>query len=163
MVGYPMVIVESLWASKSFNKKPEMHVLSSLAKIIPFILAFYLLLKIVDSIYRGSFSYLCNNNVQSNMFIFELFFGVIIPLLMLSFSKVRNNQLLLFIAALMIVLGVVINRINVFIIAYKPPFADYSYFPTIMEVMVTIGFISMLMLLYRILVTIFPVIEADKS
>jgi len=77
----------------------------------------------------------------------------------LMFERVRNTPRLLFIAALLIVLGVAFNRVNVFLVAYQPPYAVTSYFPSIFEVAVTVGLIATLMLIYRAFVTFFPVIS----
>ena len=52
-----------------------------------------------------------------------------------------------------------LNRINVFLVAYKPLYAEQSYFPSAMEIMVTVGLIAALVLLYRLLVINFPVIS----
>jgi hypothetical protein len=55
----------------------------------------------------------------------------------------------LFIACTMIVGGVLLNRINVFVVGYRPPISEANYFPAIGEIMVTVGLIAALMLLYR--------------
>src|SRR5690554_706367 len=47
-VGFPMVIMESLTASKSFGLKPEKEVLSSLARFVGPLLGIYLAFKIGD-------------------------------------------------------------------------------------------------------------------
>ena len=85
-------------------------------------------------------------------------FGLIVPFIMLLSARVRNTPGLLFIAALLIVLGVAFNRVNVFLVAYQPPYAATSYFPSIFEIAVTVGLISTLMLIYRLAVTYLPVI-----
>ena len=160
-VGFPMVIFESMYASWSFNMKPEMHILSALAKYVPFLLGGYLAVKVTDMILRESFVYLypANWTTQSTMFTIEMVFGVIVPFLLLLSTKVRNTPRWLFIAALMIVLGVALNRVNVFLVAFQPLYPVKSYFPSIGEFAVTIGLISLLMLCYRAIVTYFPVIS----
>jgi Ni/Fe-hydrogenase subunit HybB-like protein len=61
------------------------------------------------------------------------------------------------------VLGVALNRVNVFLIAYNPPYATKAYFPSLGEFAVTIGLISALILIYRVVVTYFPVIAAHAK
>ena len=58
----------------------------------------------------------------------------------------------------MIVLGVALNRLNVFLVAYQPPYVTVQYFPSIFEIAVTVGLVATLMLAYRAIVTFFPVI-----
>ena len=158
-VGFPMVIFESIYASWSLKLKPEMHILSALAKYIPVILGVYLAFKIGDLLIRGTQGYLLEGSVQSTMFIIEMLFGLVVPFVMLLFSQIRSSPRWLFIAALLIVLGVALNRANVFLVSYQPPYATRSYFPSIGEFAVTIGLASLLILCYRVIVTYFPVIS----
>ena len=84
--------------------------------------------------------------------------GLIVPFLMLLSSRMRHSRRGLLLASLLIVLGVVLNRINVFLVAYQPPYATSSYFPSMGEIAVTAGMISLLIIAYRIIVTYLPVI-----
>ncbi len=163
-VGFPMVIFESLIASRSFGLKPEMKILSDLGRIIAPILGIYLAFKIGDMVIRGSFVYLTEFNVYSVMFVIEILFGIIVPLRMFLSKAVLNSPLLLFIASSLVVFGVLLNRINTFIVAYRPPYSYGPYFPSIGEISVTVGFIAILVLLYRLIVMNFPVIsQPDRS
>jgi Ni/Fe-hydrogenase subunit HybB-like protein len=158
-VGYPMVVFESVWAHKSVGLKTNMNMLGDLARISPFLIGAYLIVKIWDMVHRGSYVYLDDNTIQSNLFILEMTVGVIIPFLMFSSKKVRQSEPLLFLAAMLFVIfGVLFNRVNTFVTSYDPPFADHFYVPHLFELLVTIGFISMIILLYRIFITIFPII-----
>ena len=158
-VGFPMVIFESLIASRSLKLKPEMHILSRLGGMIAPLLGLYLAFKIGDMFIRETFVYLTEFNTASIMFTVELLFGVVIPLRMLLSPKVLKSPALLFTASVLVVAGVLINRINNFVVAYTPPYADYSYFPSIGEISVTVGFVAMLVLLYRFFVLNFPIVS----
>jgi Ni/Fe-hydrogenase subunit HybB-like protein len=89
--------------------------------------------------------------------------GAVIPLLMLLSGRVRRSPRLLFVAASLIVLGVLFNRVNVFLIGYRPPYATKTYIPAFGEFAVTIGLIACLMLVYRVIVTYLPVISQPKA
>jgi Ni/Fe-hydrogenase subunit HybB-like protein len=158
-VGFPMVIFESIYASWSLKLKLEMEVLSPLAKFIPVLLGLYLAFKIGDMFIRESYVYLAEASAQSTMFIIEMVFGVIVPLAMLMSARVRSTPRWLFLASLLIVLGVALNRVNVFLVAYQPPYATRTYFPSVGEFAVTIGLVSLLILIYRVIVSYFPVIS----
>ena len=54
-VGFPMVIMESLSASKSFGMKPEKEVLTSLSRFIAPLLGIYLAFKIGDMFIRETY------------------------------------------------------------------------------------------------------------
>ncbi len=163
-VGFPMVIFESLIAARSFGLKPEMKVLSKLGTMVAPILGVYLAFKLGDMFIRETFVYLTSFNLQSVMFVIELLFGVIIPLRMFLSKAVLNSPLWLFVASSLVIFGVFINRLNDFVIAYNPPYKLVSYFPSIGEISITVGFICLLILIYRFIVMNFPVIsQPDRS
>jgi len=158
-VGFPMVIMESITASKSFGLKPETDVLSSLSRFIAPLLGIYLAAKLTDMFIRETFVYLTEFNTVSVLFGIEVIVGVIIPLRMFLSSAVRNSITGLYVASMLVIFGVVMNRFNNFITAYTPPYATESYFPSIGEISVTIGFVALEILIYRLFVKIFPIIS----
>lgn len=162
-VGFPMVIFESLLAARSFGLKPEMEILSKLGRMVAPLLGIYLAFKIGDMVIRETFVYLATLTTASILFLLEIVLGVIIPLRMFLSRFVLKSPLWLFVASSLVIFGVLLNRINTFIVAYTPLFADKPYFPSIGEISVTIGFVSLLVLLYRALVLIFPVISVHKE
>lgn len=158
-VGFPMVIFESIWASWSLKRKPEMHILAPLARFVPWVLGVYLAFKLGDVIWRGTYAYLLPLDTQSVCWLAEVGLGVALPMVMLGLPRVRRSPRWLFVAALLIVAGVLFNRVNVFLIGYSPPFAEGTYFPSLGEFAVTIGLIAALVLCYRLIVTWFPVLD----
>jgi Ni/Fe-hydrogenase subunit HybB-like protein len=158
-VGFPMVIFESILASRSFKLKPEVSMLSSIARYTPILLAVYLALKLGDLTIREAWPYVTEMSFQSVMFLIEIGVGVVAPLVMLANRRLRQSVAGLFTAASMVIFGVALNRINVFLVAYRPPYASTAYFPSIFEIMVTVGLIAALVLVYRALVMTFPVIS----
>lgn len=161
-VGFPMVIFESLLAARSFGLKPEMPVLSRLGNMIGPLLGIYLAFKIGDMFIRETFVYLAEPTKESVMFVLEVLLGVVIPLRMFLSRSVVQSPLWLFVASSLVILGVLLNRINNFIVAYTPPYASSVYFPSFGEISVTVGFIALLVLLYRFLVRTLPIISAPE-
>ncbi|HEX9740979.1 MAG TPA: Ni/Fe-hydrogenase cytochrome b subunit [Ignavibacteriaceae bacterium] len=163
-VGFPMVIFESIIASRSLGLKKEMEILTPLGYTIAPLLGIYLAAKIGDMFIRETFVYLYEVNTASVMFTIELVVGVVIPLRMFLSKKVLQTPSLLFTASFLVIFGVFLIRINNFVVAYTPPYSFASYFPSIGEISVTLGFIALLVLLYRIIVLNFPVISLpDKK
>jgi len=157
-VGFPMVIMESLSASKSFGMKPETEVLTSLSRFVAPFLGIYLAFKIGDMFIRESFVYLTELNLVSIMFAIEILL-IAIPLRMFLSPSVRQSTAGLYTASMLVIFGVVCNRFNNFVIAYNPPYTDTAYFPSIGEISVTLGFVAIEILLYRLFVMIFPIIS----
>ncbi|HXG93243.1 MAG TPA: hypothetical protein VNN73_12905 [Blastocatellia bacterium] len=70
------------------------------------------------------------------MFLAEALLGVIATIVLLSIRRVRTNQLGLFISALMVVLGFIMNRLNVSLTGIDAA-SRASYFPSWTELSVT--------------------------
>ena len=158
-VGYPMVVFETTLATTSLKLDSEMKVLSPLTRITIFLLGVYLALKIGDMVIRGTYVYLLDGTAQTNSFLVEMILGVVVPWVMLLSPAVRSSRRGLFIACTLIVGGVLLNRVNVFVVGYRPPVSENYYFPSITEILITVGFIAGLMFLYRFFVTYLPVLN----
>jgi Ni/Fe-hydrogenase subunit HybB-like protein len=162
-VGFPMVIFESILSSRSLGLKPERRMLSSLARYTPVLLGAYLGAKVVDLTIREAWPYLLEGSFRSLMYFIEISLGVVLPIVLLSVRKIRESVTGLFVSATLVILGVALNRINVFLVAYQPLYAEKPYFPSLYEILVTIGLISALVLVYRLVVMNFPVIATPIS
>jgi Ni/Fe-hydrogenase subunit HybB-like protein len=158
-VGYPMVVFEATLATSSLKLDSEMQVLSPLTRITIFLLGIYLALKVGDMVIRQTYVYLLDGTAQTNCFLVEMILGVIVPWIMLLSPRVRRSRRWLFTACTLIVGGVLLNRVNVFVVGYRPPVSESNYFPSITEILITVGFIAALMFLYRFFVTYFPVLN----
>ncbi|MFH1033277.1 MAG: Ni/Fe-hydrogenase cytochrome b subunit [Pseudomonadota bacterium] len=162
-VGFPMVVVENAIAGKSFDLADESGLLSRLLRITIVLLGIYGALKLGDLSARGAWGYVGDGSTQSRAFIVEMLFGVLIPWLMLLVPALRRRRATLFMAAFLIVAGVVLNRVNVFLVAYQPPFPAHPYFPSVGEMAITMGFIAALMLAYRFTVYYLPVLTPAQK
>jgi Ni/Fe-hydrogenase subunit HybB-like protein len=162
-VGFPMVILESLVAHRSLKLPPATGVLSRLAAYIPVLLGAYFAAKLIDLLNRGALGYLFEGSVASVMYLIEVTLGVLAPFLILVNPRGRTSPRRLMLAASLVIGGVVLNRLNVFLIGYSPTGGYGSYYPSLFEVAVTVGFVAMIVLLYRLAVFNFPIIEHFKE
>jgi Ni/Fe-hydrogenase subunit HybB-like protein len=162
-VGFPMVIFESMLAARSFGRKPEMNILTPLARFSPYLLGIYIALKIGDMLYRGTYVYLFENSLPVIMFWLEFGLLTVLPFFLFLSPDVRRSPGWLFSAALMYICGIILNRSTVFFIAYQPVYGETAYIPAIGEFALTIGLIAALMFVYRIFVTLFPVLPAKEE
>ena len=162
-VGLSMVVFESMLASRALKRAPEMPVLSPLARIIPFLLTVYFGSKVVDMANRGSWVYLQEFSLRTVSWGVENIVGIFIPMAILLSHRLRRRPAWLFSAAAMVVFGVALNRINVFIIGYTPPFSEGPYIPAWTEVLLTAGFIALLVLIYRLFIFLFPILPDEEG
>ncbi|OGU68336.1 MAG: polysulfide reductase [Stygiobacter sp. RIFOXYC12_FULL_38_8] len=162
-VGFPMVIMESLITSRSFNLKPETNILSDLGSMVAPLLGIYLAFKVGDMVIRQTFVYLTEISTASVMFTLEMVLGIVIPLRIFLSRSLSKTPLGLFIASILVVLGVLMNRINNFLVAYTPPYEIHSYFPSFGEISVTLGFVALEVLFFRFFVIQLPIVSVPDT
>jgi Ni/Fe-hydrogenase subunit HybB-like protein len=161
MVGFPMVIVESIIAHKSFGKEQDLGLIGSLAKYVPYVMGVYAAFKFGDLIVRWKQLNFTEHADATVFWAVEIVLGVLAPLVLFSLPAVRRSINWLLTASLLVVGGVVLNRINVYVVGYYPPFAKARYFPAIGEIALTVGLACALMLLYRFFAIHFPIVAGD--
>ena len=81
---------------------------------------------------------------------------------MLMSSDIRRSSRGLFIASAMYVVGILLNRCTVFFIAYEPQYAAKAYIPAIGEFALSIGLVATIVFVYRVVVTILPVLPVPE-
>ena len=99
---------------------------------------------------------------MSNSFLVELGMGALLPWVLLFFNGIRTSPGGLFTACSLVVGGVILNRINVFMVGFTPPLSSEPYFPAVGEICVTLGLIACLMFLYRVAVTFLPILPKEE-
>jgi Ni/Fe-hydrogenase subunit HybB-like protein len=150
-IGLSMIILESSLSSRYFHRGLETHLLEKLAKAIPVVLTIYALVKFGELAVAGDFQYLFTSGWMSVMFWLEIIIGVIIPIILFSIKRVRQSENGLLIGAIIVLVGMILNRFDVSWFAvkhsdpltYLPSFmSNVKYFPSLPEVAVSIGIFS---------------------
>lgn len=160
-VGLAMVIFESNLSARAFNREIEMPLLSQLAKALLVVLATYGLMRFQDLASRGALGLLREPSTETLLFILEITFGMAIPVAMLVFRRVRENREGLFAAAVMVITGFLLNRLNVSITGLEASSGTH-YFPEWTEVSVTLSLIGAGFLFFALAVRYFGVFEAHS-
>ena len=141
-VGPAMVIVESTISSRVFRRGLELDLLGGLARVIPFVLAAYIAVKIGDLAGSGELGLLTEWDLESGLFWLEMLGFVLLPMVLFSLPAVRRSSAGLLFSALLVISGVILSRFAVSLIAIgKPEFAA-SYVPHPLEFAVTIGIVA---------------------
>ncbi len=160
MMGFGMVIFESLFSSVGLKRPLETSMISKLSTVIPKLLVAFLVIRFGDLLWRGEIGLMFNFNIKSIMFIVEnLFF--IYPLIILFSSEKRKQPKYLFLAAVSLVLAGSVYRFNAFLVGFSPG-VGWHYFPSFSEIMITVGIISMEIMAYLIFIKKLPVLPDVK-
>ena len=156
-LGLAMVIMESVLSAKAFKRPLEKDLLSGLARALPYVLGIYFVLKMVDLLVAGELGLMFSGTIQGNLFLVEMVLGTLLPVVLLANPGVRQSFGGLFWSALLVIGGVILNRLDVSIIGQMV--RTGSYFPHLMEFIVTIGLIALGIVAYTLVTHYFRVNE----
>lgn len=163
MVGFPMVILESISSSKGLKRPVEIELLEPLSSKIPIFIGVYAWFKFGDLAFRLNELNFMEYPGATVAFAIEIIMGIIVPFILLSMKSVRRSKGWLLTSCLLVIFGVALNRINVFLVGYHPTFAKINYYPAVGEIALTIGLIAFLIFLYRFFVNYFPILPAIEE
>jgi len=150
-VGLAMVIFESNLSARAYSREIEMPLLADLGKAMAVVLAFYGLMRLEDVISRGAGRYLLKPTSETVLFGLEVLLGIAVPLAMLFVRRVRENREGLFAAAVLVITGFLLNRLNVSITGMEG-FSGTLYFPKWTEVAVTLSLVGVAFALFALAV-----------
>lgn len=147
-LGLMMVMVESLSSSYLYRKPFEHSVLNQLRKPAIFMLITYALIRFADILFRGAEVFLFDGTWGAILFWIELSLSVALPLIFIYFAK--NRVGLLYSGAIIGVIGVVFNRLNVGGLTHLNNLTDIGtfYFPSWMELTISAGVVSVAMIVF---------------
>ncbi|MBU1424722.1 MAG: Ni/Fe-hydrogenase cytochrome b subunit [Gammaproteobacteria bacterium] len=160
-IGFAVVIFEACLSSSGFKRPLEMHLLGKLSKVMLWMLAAYLALRFVDLAVRGALGNMFVPGIEALMFWIEnaLF---IAPLVILANAQSRRNPAKLFIAASCLMLAGFLLRIDSYLVGYETG-PGWHYFPSVSEIMVSIGMIAAEVLGYIALVRYLPILPGTNE
>jgi hypothetical protein len=155
-LGLAMVTTESLATSWLYRREREWHLLRGLTKAAAGILGLYLVIRLGDLALRGQLHYLVDGSWASGLFVAELLASAVIPMLLFLLPSTRSRPGLLTTGALLAVAGFVFHRANVGGIAHVPV-TGQPYFPSLVEIFVSLGVVSTLGLIFLFFLERFPI------
>jgi Ni/Fe-hydrogenase subunit HybB-like protein len=161
-VGLCMTIFESYLSNRAFKKKVEMDLLADLGKIAAVVLAVLLVMRLQDLEVRHAFKYLFQPTQEAALYWIETMMGIVIPMSLLMFRKVRENSFGLFASSVMVILGFVMNRLNVSITGMTRG-SHATYFPSFLEIMVTVMIVSLGFAIFGLAVKFFPIFDESND
>jgi len=161
MLGFSIVIFEGSLATVGLRQPSESHLHRGLITVIRGLLAAYLLVRFGDLIFRGALGGAFAGDLQGNMFLLETLLFVL-PLVILSRPALMRQGRFLLIAAVSLLLAGAQYRFNAFLIGFDPG-AGYQYFPSVEELLVSIGMVAIEILGYLFFVKRFPVLPKAQA
>jgi len=165
IMGYAVVLFESCLASSAYRRSIEMHLLTPLAKIMLGFLAAYLVIRIGDVVVRGVIDRALAPSFEAVMFWIENA-CFIAPFFIIGSQAQRRNPARLFLAGIALMLAGSLLRLNGFIITIDTSAgtgSGFHYFPSLTEILVTVGMFATEVLGYVIITRRFPVLPRETA
>ncbi|MCG8428293.1 MAG: Ni/Fe-hydrogenase cytochrome b subunit, partial [Chromatiales bacterium] len=159
-MGFSVVVFEVSFAAVGLRRPAETKLLGGLSKAIMGLLIAFLVVRFAELLFRGKLGLIFVGDMDSFMFLLEtaLF---IIPVVLLASPENRRNGRKMLIAALSMILAGSLYRFNAYLIGLDPG-PGYSYFPSVPEIMVTVGIVAAEIMAYLVFVKKLPVLHAGE-
>lgn len=150
-MGLSMVSFETMLSGKFLQHKVDKEIFYGLARGVLIVLSFYLLLKLYQLFAVASPKMALDGSVEGNMYLLEMLIGVIIPIGILSVKKYRTNVNTIFAVNMLVITGVMLNRMNVCLFSMESynTWRGSSYMPSWTEFLVSLGIIALGVFLYK--------------
>jgi len=167
IMGFSIVIFEgSLVRAGLAGKTPdERSLFTQLAKVTAGLIALFLAIRFGELIYHDKLHYVFGfdklGKFEAWMFWMEVWL-MTLPLLTLFLGEKKSDSRWLFISALSMLLGAALWRLNYSMIMYDPG-NGYRYFPSAEELLISIGFVSIEICAYILIIRLFPVLPVLKE
>lgn len=159
LMGYAIVPFESILASKGLKRPMETPLLAKISRVAWNVAVLYLVLRVGDLLYRGALGLAFSATLDAVMFWIEMLL-FIVPVVLLATETNRIHPRMIFISAISFLLAGSVYRINVYLVGYHPTAGgNWSYFPSVTEILVTLGIFSLEVMLYLIFVKRLPVLH----
>jgi formate dehydrogenase iron-sulfur subunit len=162
VAGTALVILIDMWIAKGWHRPLRMKPLASVGQITFWSLLVYLVVRLGDIALRGQLGGVFSGS-YGPAFAAEILIGGVLPLFLLASRSMRNRREILFAGALLAVLGIVYNRVNVvlFAMTFKgrmPWVAPHTYSPSIFEWGISVGLIAATIFLFGLAVRLMPIL-----
>jgi Ni/Fe-hydrogenase subunit HybB-like protein len=165
--GFSMIIIESMFTHRIFSDRlDEAHrashnkILLGLAKGSASVMAAYLFLKVIDLTHGHQLGLLLTP--MGYWYLVEVAGFTLLPLVLYVVAIREHSVRLVQGTAILTAIGVILNRLNISVIAFKW-YEAVRYYPSWMEIWVTLAVISMELWVFRWVITRMPILGAPPD
>ena len=161
--GLSMVIFEGSISQKVFfdqisekNHKDHNNILHSLSKVCAVTMFAYFTLNVLVFVHEKRWGLL--NSPMGYWYLTEMIGFVLMPMILFFLSYRKQNILLIKIASVITMIGIIINRLNISVIGFKWDAVNH-YYPSWMEITVTLAVIFTELWIFRWVIRRMPVLR----
>jgi formate dehydrogenase iron-sulfur subunit len=164
--GTALIVVIEMWIAKAWSRQLRITQLAAMGEITFWSLLVYLVFRLGDMVVRGQLADAFSRD-HGMLFAAEVILGGVLPIALFARASLRRRPTVLFAGSLLTVTGVVLNRIDVVLLAMNlkgpmPQIAPASYSPTVFEWGVSVGLIAASIFLFGLGVRLMPILPKEK-
>jgi Ni/Fe-hydrogenase subunit HybB-like protein len=156
-MGYGAVVVLTNLLKMKWNAVRDQKVLAGLSKVNAYLLLAYAVIRVVDIVVKGRIGYLfAFGDWHLYFFLLEMALFVV-PAVMFLKPEVQASAAKTFAAAMMSIWAGALWRVDAYLTAYNPG-GGWEYFPSLGELIVTVGMAGVGVAVFLFIARTFPVV-----
>lgn len=155
-MGYAAVVIATSLSALVWKTPPQHKMIAQLSGVMGWVLMAFLFIRWIDVVYRGALGDATGGGMYAVLFFLETGMLGLAAIGLIS-PGVREDPGAVFRVAILIVLGGGLYRLNASLIGFMPG-DGFSYFPSVLELMVTFGFVALGIMAYLYFVKRFPIL-----
>jgi Ni/Fe-hydrogenase subunit HybB-like protein len=161
ILGFACVLLVLMLSSYVWDLGRDFVIFGKLASIMSWTTLIWLVIQSADLLYRGVLAQVFSFDRYSICFLVETIL-LLIPAIALRSTAVRQNPRSLFRMTFLVTLGGLLYRFTPTTIAFNP-LGDYRYFPSVTEILMSIGFTSLAVAIFLYAVKKFAILPASTG
>jgi Ni/Fe-hydrogenase subunit HybB-like protein len=158
-MGVAFVTIVLLVCHLVWDQSIDMDVLDEMGRITAWMMAAWLGFRLIDLALRGSLPLAFEKNMPGALFWVETLTLLAASALLFRGAK-KHSARLAFQGSLLAALGGLLYRFDPTTLAYQPRAAAF-YFPTAIELLIALGFVSLAVAGFSLLAKLLPILPAD--
>ncbi|MDA8123109.1 MAG: polysulfide reductase NrfD [Deltaproteobacteria bacterium] len=165
MMGLSMVSLETILSARIFRHPVDMGIFTGLARALAGVALFYFVLKMYFLVTGPGVAAVFSGSMEANMYLIEMALSVILPLALLLGTKMKESLSGLLFIDVLVIAGVLINRLNVGIFGlYRHNATNgQTYFPSWMEFAVTFALIALAFFIFKMAARHLPLLSSETA
>ncbi len=160
-MGYAVVMFEATVVSKTFSLPSEHALISKMSIVVGWITVAWLVLRFGDLFARNAMPLAFIGSISVFLFWVENALFLAAALVFITPAG-RASQRASLLGAAALLAGGSLYRLDAYLVGYQP-ISNWSYFPSLPELMVSIGVIALEILLYLVFIKTLPVLHGDAA
>ena len=161
ILGFACVLLVLILSTYVWKLGWDAAILGRLAVVMSWLTLWWLVIQFIDLAYRGVFEQAFTFDRYSIVFLVQTIL-LLVPAQALQIEAVRSKPGNLFRLTLVLILGGLLYRFTPTSIAFIP-LGNYTYFPSVIEILMSVGFTALAVVIFLFAVKRFAILPASRG